>query len=76
MGTSIKRNNILTVIIYFVGADSICIGQSDNSDFANVPALSTLLNESPGGGTPLCFHVRTVIEQIQLIAPQLRAAGM
>ena len=31
---------------------------------------------SPGGGTPLCYHVNQVAEQITLIAPQLRAAGI
>jgi hypothetical protein len=30
---------------------------------------------SPGGGTPLCYHVNEVVRQITLIAPQLRAAG-
>lgn len=33
------------------------------------------LDGSPGGGTPLCYHVNQVVEQITLMAPQLRATG-
>jgi hypothetical protein len=33
------------------------------------------LDGSPGGGTPLCYHVNQVAEQIAAIAPELKAAG-
>jgi hypothetical protein len=37
--------------------------------------LYVFSDASPGGGTPLCYHVNEVVRQITLIAPQLRAAG-
>ena len=37
--------------------------------------FNAVLDGSPGGGTPLCRHIREVIAQITLIAPQLRANG-
>jgi hypothetical protein len=58
------------------GASPIFIGQDAESDANNVPTLTALLNGSPGGGTPLCYHLKSVMEQIQAIAPQLRDAGM
>jgi hypothetical protein len=33
------------------------------------------LDGSPGGGTPLCYHVNQVAQQIAAIAPELKAAG-
>jgi hypothetical protein len=30
---------------------------------------------SPGGGTPLCKHIRAVTEQIRLLEPTLRQTG-
>jgi len=57
------------------GASPIFIGQDAESDANNVPTLTALLNGSPGGGTPLCYHLKSVMEQIQAIAPQLRDAG-
>ncbi len=38
-------------------------------------ALNTVFETSPTGGTPLCYHIRQVIEQIRVMEPQLRAAG-
>lgn len=37
--------------------------------------LSTLLDGSPGGPTPLCQHIREVIAQIQGMEQNLRATG-
>jgi hypothetical protein len=37
--------------------------------------LNVFSDASPGGGTPLCYHVNEVVKQVTLIAPQLRAAG-
>lgn len=33
----------------------------------------SVLDNSPGGGTPLCSHLEEVTAQLKLIAPQLRA---
>jgi hypothetical protein len=45
------------------------------TDTIGVPTMMGLLDASPGGGTPLCFHVNEVMKQIIEIAPQLKAAG-
>ncbi len=37
--------------------------------------LSTIFQNSPSGSTPLCYHIRQVIEQIRVMEPQLRASG-
>jgi hypothetical protein len=37
--------------------------------------MHALLDGSPGGGTPLCYHVNEVMKQIIAITPQLKAAG-
>jgi hypothetical protein len=71
-----KSANAPTEFRLLNGASSIFIGQDPESDANNVPTLTALLNGSPGGGTPLCFHLKEVIEQIRAIAPQLRNAGI
>jgi hypothetical protein len=61
------------------GAQPIIIGntpgmdKSQPSDALNM--FNAVLDGSPGGGTPLCRHIREVIGQITLMAPQLRANG-
>jgi hypothetical protein len=42
-------------------------------DTENYNTFLTLLNGTPSGGTPLCFHIRKVIENIQSMQLQLRA---
>jgi hypothetical protein len=55
-------------------ASPILIG-GPNSNPENLPILESILSESPGGGTPLCRHIRDVIEKVREIEPVLRSAG-
>jgi len=57
------------------GVSSISIGYPDENDSENYNLLLTSLNEMAGGGTPLCRHIREVIQSIQLIADELRHNG-
>lgn len=57
------------------GSQPIVIGKNDADEAIRFDALSAVFNTSPSGGTPLCFHIRQVIEQIRDMEPQLRAAG-
>jgi hypothetical protein len=57
------------------GAAPIMIGDGTDGEDIRFEALHAILDGSPGGGTPLCRHIREVTEQIRLIAPGLRAAG-
>eukprot|EP00596_Hydrurales_sp_CCMP1899_P008716 CAMPEP_0119033806 /NCGR_PEP_ID=MMETSP1177-20130426/873_1 /TAXON_ID=2985 /ORGANISM="Ochromonas sp, Strain CCMP1899" /LENGTH=348 /DNA_ID=CAMNT_0006990845 /DNA_START=48 /DNA_END=1090 /DNA_ORIENTATION=- len=57
------------------GAAAISVGSDMETDTVGVPTMMGLLDASPGGGTPLCFHVNEVMKQIIEIAPQLKAAG-
>jgi hypothetical protein len=67
---------------YFESSRVSVLFDAQSGDFSyhsNTGVLPHLLyvfsDASPGGGTPLCFHVRQVADQIALIAPQLRAVG-
>ena len=53
----------------------IRLGQNADANNAAIVALNDVFNESPGGGTPLCAHIRSVIEQIRVLEPQLRSSG-
>lgn len=54
----------------------IMIGLGDNyNDVHAKDALLDLLQGSPGGGTPLCRHIREVAEKILIITPELRSKG-
>ena len=55
-------------------SSSLCLLLSFSQSHSLYPFLTE--DASPGGGTPLCYHVNQVAEQIMLIAPQLRAAGI
>eukprot|EP00596_Hydrurales_sp_CCMP1899_P002650 CAMPEP_0119044152 /NCGR_PEP_ID=MMETSP1177-20130426/29073_1 /TAXON_ID=2985 /ORGANISM="Ochromonas sp, Strain CCMP1899" /LENGTH=258 /DNA_ID=CAMNT_0007013745 /DNA_START=18 /DNA_END=791 /DNA_ORIENTATION=+ len=57
------------------GAFPISIGSSVAADMTGVPRMMSLLEASPGGGTPLCSQVNEVIAKVTEIAPQLRGAG-
>ena len=61
------------------GAQPIIIGNTPGMDKTQpsdaMAMFNAVLDGSPGGGTPLCRHIREVIAQITLIAPQLRANG-
>ena len=61
----------------FLNGPSITIGHptSPSSEQADFTRLMNKLDESPDGGTPLCRHVREIIQKILPMAPQLRASG-
>lgn len=54
------------------GAPPIVVGRG-NDDGESLRTLEAIFDRSPGGGTPLCQHIREVIQQIKAIEPQLRA---
>lgn len=57
------------------GAHPILLGRNDPDEADRVASLAALLNDSPGGGTPLCKHIREVVEEVKSLEHQLRAAG-
>jgi len=61
------------------GAQPIVVGNSGQYDKTlpneSLQMLFALLDGQPAGGTPLCRHIRDVIAQITVMAPQLRANG-
>ena len=50
------------------------IGASPHADELTVSKFNAILDDYPGGGTPLCRHVIEVTKQIAALAPSLRAA--
>jgi hypothetical protein len=46
-------------------------GQSE----AELAILLTALDASPNGGTPLCEHIRAIIEEVRMATPTLRQNG-
>jgi hypothetical protein len=57
------------------GASSVSIGYPDDNDSENSNLLLAVLDDMAGGGTPLCEHIRAVIQSIRLIADELRLNG-
>ncbi len=57
------------------GSTPITIGDGTDYDGSRYRLFMNLLQQSPSGGTPLCSHIRDVIEQIRVLAPELRAKG-
>jgi hypothetical protein len=59
------------------GAQPMVIGQRDFSgqSDANLSALLRVIQTLPGGGTPLCQHIRAVVAQITANAEALRQNG-
>mmetsp|Transcript_4758 Transcript_4758/g.4898 ORF Transcript_4758/g.4898 Transcript_4758/m.4898 type:complete len:304 (+) Transcript_4758:111-1022(+) len=55
-------------------ANPIMLGIGDDNGQRHHMLLD-LLEQSPGGGTPLCRHIHEIITQITALAPQLRANG-
>ena len=51
------------------------IGSTLQVDDDGIPALKCVLEGSPAGDRPLCHHVNEVAKQLNIIAPELRAAG-
>jgi hypothetical protein len=54
------------------GAEPIVVGRGDDTGFA-MSVLQERFDASPGGGTPLCKHIRAVTAQIQSAETMLRA---
>lgn len=57
------------------GAPPIMIGDGTDYDNSKFQSFLSILQSSPSGGTPLCRHIREIIQEITAIAPQLRAQG-
>jgi hypothetical protein len=55
-------------------ADPIMVGCGDDGG-QGLQLLLSVLDENPGGQTPLCRHLAEVVKQIQDIEHQLRSAG-
>ena len=56
------------------GSAPIIVGLGGASkDESAVTQLRSLFDGSPNGGTPLCRHIREVVEKIRVVAPILRA---
>lgn len=52
------------------GAPPLLLGAGQSDSYG---ILTSILDQPPGGGTPLCRHIREVIGQITAMAPALRA---
>lgn len=57
-----------------LGAPPITIGASPQADETAVSIFNSILDDYPGGGTPLCHHVNEVTKQITALAPSLKAS--
>jgi hypothetical protein len=55
------------------GGDPFIIGRP--GDLSSLNRLNQRLDGSPSGGTPLCQHIRVVIDAIRAAEPLLRANG-
>lgn len=54
--------------------DPVVIGTGDaTADAAQWSKFLEILDESPGGETPLCKHIRVVVDKIRAVEQQLRA---
>lgn len=52
-------------------SDPITIGAQDG-DEDRVAIINSILEGSPDGGTPLCQHIRAIVQKLQMLTPQLR----
>jgi hypothetical protein len=52
---------------------SILIGSTKDKNDFRYEDLQTLFKKNPENGTPMCRHIKDVVEKIRLIEPQLRA---
>ena len=48
---------------------------AENNSETNVNALNDIFSRSPSGGTPLCHHIKQVVQQIRQMEHQLRSNG-
>lgn len=53
----------------------ITVGNGSEDDGQGVRKLKELMSGSPGGGTPLCTHIRSIVAQIQAMRESLLNAG-
>lgn len=56
-------------------AAPLVLGDGSPQSKANYNIVMGLFDASPSGGTPLCRHIREVVEKVRVLAPQLRASG-
>lgn len=56
-------------------AEPVTIGAIKDNGKTREAFLELLVNESPGGQTPICFQIKEVVEKIKLIELQLRQNG-
>jgi hypothetical protein len=57
------------------GGPPIVIGDKAIDSANKYQRLINLFDSSPNGGTPLCYHIREVVNKIATMAPSLRANG-
>jgi hypothetical protein len=69
-----EAGNILSEFRLLNGADPIMVGLGDD-DGESLEFAREVFNEPPAGMTPLCTHIRSVIEAIESIADTLNANG-
>lgn len=68
-----RQANAPTEFRLLNGAPPIMVGTADDVDGSHFASLMAILDNSPGGGTPLCRHIREVTAVIQSLAESLRA---
>lgn len=57
------------------GGGPIVVGTGHSSEDAGYEKLLDCLDQSPGGQTPLCKHIREVVAEIQSMEAKLRSTG-
>jgi len=57
------------------GAAPVSIGFGGSDEDAGYNTLFKAFEDSPDGGTPLCFHIREIIAKIRPMEQELRAKG-
>lgn len=67
---------IPTEFRFLNSSNPLRIGFDSTESEQSYQRIKSILDDgSPGGGTPLCRHIREVTQMIQLFEPQLRANG-
>lgn len=67
--------NSPTEFRFLNGGPPIRVGIPDAGETQRFQSLNQRLEDSPTGGTPLCRHIREVIQEISSMEGQLRASG-
>ena len=68
-----QASNALSEFRLLNGGAPCLIGCSDGG--AGYRQFMSLLSGNPGGMTPLCRHIHEIVQQIQVMETQIRAAG-